>query len=140
MPYLFHLGAGRKNHTHGSGVMFWLAVPCFYPKTANLDPSLFTCRFVSPAFFKKNTSLPVSFFPLLYQHLMHSAPWSDSISATNAQVQLPLSMLPTSNASSPSVSEHKSLSSLFGSHTGTTFEKYRYVRLWSETFASPKHN
>ena len=24
------------------------------------------------------------FFPLLYQHLMHSAPWSDSISATNA--------------------------------------------------------
>ena len=87
--------------------------------------------------------LHVSFFPLLYQHLMHSIPWSDSISATNAPghtstflcFQLPTKVLQALQSANP---DPASLNNMF-SH-GTTFEKCQCVRLRSETFACPKHN
>ena len=58
--------------------------------------------------------LPMSFFPLLYQHLMHSAPWLDSISASNAPghtstflcFQLPTQVLQAFQSANPYPERH----------------------------------
>ena len=78
--------------------------------------------------------LHMSFFPLLYQHLMHSAPWSDSISATNAPgttstflcFQLPTQVLQAFQSANPYPASLNDMVS-HGDHVGLpkTFTKLK---------------